>query len=46
MTRGFPASMFPFRYNNGIRVEQGPGHVVIDLEMIHDSRIIPVVSKD
>lgn len=46
VTRGFPASMFPFRYNNGIRIAQGPGHVVIDLEMIHDSRIIPVVSKD
>jgi len=46
VTRGFPASMFPFRYNNGIRLEQGPGHVVIDLEMIHDSRVIPVVSKD
>ena len=46
VTRGFPASMFPFRYNNGIRVQQGPGHVVIDLEMIHDSRVIPVVSKD
>lgn len=46
VTRGFPASMFPFRYNNGIRIAQGPGTVVIDLEMIHDSRIIPVVSKD
>jgi hypothetical protein len=46
ITRGFPASMFPFRYNNGIRIEQSPGFVVVDLEMIHDSRIIPVVSKD
>ena len=46
VTRGFPASMFPFRYNNGIRVNQSPGFVVIDLEMIHDSRIVPVVSKD
>jgi len=45
VTRGFPASMFPFRYNNGIRVNQGPGFVVLDLEMIHDSRVIPVVSK-
>lgn len=45
VTRGFPASMFPFRYNNGIRVNQGPGFVVIDLEMIHDSRVIQVVSK-
>jgi hypothetical protein len=41
ISRGFPASMLPFRYNNGIRVYQAPGYVVIDLEMIHDSRIIP-----
>jgi hypothetical protein len=41
ISRGFPASMLPFRYNNGIRILQGPGYVVIDLEMIHDSRIIP-----
>jgi hypothetical protein len=46
VTRGFPASMFPFRYNNGIRLHQSPGHVVIELEMIHDSRVIPVVSRD
>ncbi len=43
ITRGFPASMFPFRYNNGMRIYQAPGFVVIDLEMIHDSRIIPIV---
>jgi hypothetical protein len=46
VTRGFPASMLPFRYNNGIRVLQSPGYVVIDLEMIHDSRVIPVVPRD
>lgn len=46
VTRGFPASMLPFRYNNGIRIHQAPGYVTIELEMIHDSRIIPVVSKD
>ncbi len=40
ITRGFPASMLPFRYNNGVRIFQAPGIVVIDLEMIHDSRII------
>jgi hypothetical protein len=42
ITRGMPASMFPFRYNNGIRILQVPGYVVINLEMIHDSRIVPV----
>ena len=41
VTRGFPASMLPFRYNNGIQVFQAPGYVVISLEMIHVSRIIP-----
>lgn len=40
VSRGFPASMLPFRYNNGVRIFQAPGVVVIDLEMIHDSRII------
>jgi hypothetical protein len=45
VSRGFPASMLPFRYNNGIRIFQAPGYVVIDLEMIHDSRVIPVVPK-
>lgn len=40
VTRGFPGSMLPFRYNNGVRIYQAPGIVVIDLEMIHDSRII------
>jgi hypothetical protein len=45
ITRGFPASMLPFRYNNGIRVKQSPGFVVIDLEMIHDSRVIPVAAN-
>lgn len=45
VTRGFPASMLPFRYNNGIRLHQAPGYVTVELEMIHDSRIIPVVPK-
>jgi hypothetical protein len=42
ITRGLPMSMLPFNYNNGIRIIQSPGFVVIDLEMIHESRIIPV----
>ena len=41
ITRGFPASMFPFRYNNGIRIFQSPGNVTIMLEML-GTRIIPV----
>ncbi len=42
ITRGMPASMFPFRYNNGVQILQTPGYVIINLEMIHDSRIVPV----
>jgi len=41
VSRGFPASMFPFRYNNGIRVFQSPGYVVIHLEML-GTRVIPI----
>ena len=41
ISRGFPASMFPFRYNNGIRVFQSPGYVVIQLEML-GTRVIPL----
>jgi len=40
ITRGMPSSMFPYRYNNGLRILQAPGLVVLDLEMIHDSRIV------
>jgi hypothetical protein len=42
ITRGMPVSMFPFNYNNGIRIHQSPGYVVIELEMIHEARIVPV----
>jgi hypothetical protein len=42
VTRGFPASMLPFRYNNGLQIMQAPGYVIINLEMIHDARIIPL----
>lgn len=41
ITRGFPASIFPNRYNNGIRVWQSPGYIVIQMEML-GIRIIPI----
>jgi hypothetical protein len=41
ITRGLPASMFPFNYNAGIRVFQAPGMVAIQLEMVHETRVIP-----
>ncbi|MBN1240136.1 MAG: hypothetical protein JXB36_16650 [Gammaproteobacteria bacterium] len=40
ITRGLPASMFPFMYNSGIEIVQAPGHVVIRLELIHEARIV------
>ena len=45
VSRGFPASMFPFRYNNGIRIFQSPGYVSINLEML-GTRVIPVSGKE
>ena len=42
ITRGLPASMIPFPYNNGVRVFQAPGYVALNLEMIHETRIIPL----
>jgi len=41
ITRGLPASMFPFMYNNGMRIFQSPGLVAIQMEMIHETRLIP-----
>jgi len=45
ITRGFPASMLPFRYNNGVRIFQAPGYVVVHFEMLGD-RVIPLARKD
>jgi hypothetical protein len=42
ITRGLPASMINFPYNNGLQIYQSPGYVVIRLELIHETRIIPV----
>ena len=42
ITRGLPASMFPFMYNSGIEIVQAPGYVVIRLELVHETRIVPI----
>jgi hypothetical protein len=42
ITRGMPASMFPFMYNSGIEIRQAPGYVVIRLELVHETRIVPL----
>jgi hypothetical protein len=42
ITRGMPSSMLPGVYNSGIEVFQSPGFVAIRLEMVHETRIIPL----
>jgi len=42
LSRGLPSSMTPFPYNNGIRIFQSPGFVVLQLEIVHETRIIPI----
>jgi len=41
VTRGLPSMMMPYRYNGGFRIDQSPGYVVFNIEMIHEARIIP-----
>ena len=41
ITRGLPGLMIPSIYNNGLQIVQGPGHVAIQKEMIHETRVIP-----
>ncbi|MEY4640028.1 MAG: hypothetical protein RLZZ227_22 [Pseudomonadota bacterium] len=41
ITRGMPVSMMQRNYNNGLRIFQSPGYVVISLEMAHEARVIP-----
>ena len=45
ITRGMPVSMEPRNYNNGIKIVQSPGYVVIYVEMAHEARIIPTSGK-
>jgi hypothetical protein len=42
ITRGLPNGMLPNPYNNGIQLVQAPGYVVINMEMVHEARIIPL----
>jgi hypothetical protein len=44
ITRGMPVSMEPRNYNNGMRIMQFPGYVVILLEMAHEARVIPTTN--
>ena len=42
LSRGIPGSMLPAGYNNAYRIVQTQDYVVIQHEMIHDVRIIPL----
>ena len=42
ITRGMPATMMPGFYNHNYQILQTPGYIVILVEMIHDTRIIPL----
>jgi len=41
ITRG-PLLMLPTGYNNGTHIVQTPGYIVIESEMVHEARIVPL----
>jgi hypothetical protein len=45
ITRGVPGSMWPSAYNNGHKIIQTAGYVVLYSEMIHEARVIPLGSQ-
>jgi hypothetical protein len=42
ISRTLPVAMIPNLYNNFYQIVQTPGYVVIQMEMIHEARIIPL----
>jgi hypothetical protein len=42
ITRGYPNSLLPAIYGDSYQIMQAPGMVAIRIEMIHDTRIIPI----
>ena len=42
ITRGYPNSMLPAIYGDSYQIVQGQGYVAIRIEMIHETRIIPI----
>jgi len=45
ITRGYPTSMLPTIYGNAYQIVQGPGVVAIRMEMIHETRVIPLTGQ-
>ena len=46
ITRGLPGAMIPGFYNHNYLILQTPGYVVVQVEMIHDTRIIPLDTSE
>jgi hypothetical protein len=42
ISRGVAGSVLPAIYGNGTKIVQSPGYVVIQNEMIHEARVIPL----
>ena len=42
ITRALPGAMIPGFYNHNYMILQTPDHLVLQIEMIHDTRIIPL----
>ena len=42
ITRGLPGSMMPAIYGSSYEIVQGPNHVAIVYEMVHEARVIPL----
>jgi hypothetical protein len=45
ITRGLPGSMMPAIYGNSYEIVQGPQHVAIIYEMVHETRVIPLDNR-
>jgi hypothetical protein len=45
ITRGYPSSMLPAIYGDSYQIIQGQGWVGIRIEMIHETRVIPLDSR-
>lgn len=45
LTRGLPGAMIPGFYNHNYLILQTPDYVVLQIEMIHDTRIIPLTDR-
>jgi hypothetical protein len=45
ITRGLPGSMMPTGYGSAYQIVQGPGYVAILIEMVHESRMIPLAGR-